>query len=296
MRESAALYIMKRRLPTNAAAMVTITGDCTAMSWLTTSCAMPETRHRDAMPSRASCPPRRGDAATKPKGRPRAPGDVARAGEELVSGEAVARQRAKADSTLLNSLHEKIVLLRHGESVWNKENRFTGWKDVDLTPKGVEEARDAGRLLAAEGYDFDFTFTSVLKRAIRTLNLALEEMDRLWLPVEKDWRLNERHYGALQGLNKAETAAKFGEEQVLIWRRSYDIPPPPLEPGDERDAARDRRYASLKPGQIPRCECLKDTVRALSRSGRRHRPRVAAGERGWTATAAHRALCKYSTP
>src|SRR5687768_16967799 len=153
---------------------------------------------------------------------------------------------------------KKIVLLRHGESQWNKENRFTGWKDVDLTPQGVEEARRAGRLLRDEGFDFDFTFTSVLKRAIRTLNFALEEMDRLWLPVERDWRLNERHYGDLQGLNKAETAAKFGEEQVLVWRRSYDIPPPPMAPGDERDASRDRRYAALSPEQIPRSECLKD--------------------------------------
>src|ERR1700674_5883900 len=154
---------------------------------------------------------------------------------------------------------KKLVLLRHGESAWNKENRFTGWTDVDLTPKGVEEARAAGRLLAAEGYDFDYTFTSVLKRAIRTLDFALEEMDRLWLPVEKDWRLNERHYGALQGLNKAETAAKFGEEQGLVCRRSYDVPPPPLEPGDERDASNDPRYAKLAPGQVPRSECLKDT-------------------------------------
>src|SRR2546423_5139256 len=130
---------------------------------------------------------------------------------------------------------KKIVLLRHGESAWNKENRFTGWKDVDLTPTGIEEARAAGRLLRDEGYDFDFTYTSVLKRAIRTLHLVLEEMDRLWLPVEKDWRLNERHYGDLQGLNKAQTAAKFGEAQVLLWRRSYDVPPPPLARGDERD-------------------------------------------------------------
>src|SRR3954468_1127088 len=153
-----------------------------------------------------------------------------------------------------------LVLLRHGESAWNKENRFTGWTDVDLTAKGIEEARAAGRLLRAEGFDFDFTFTSVLKRAIRTLNLALGEMDRLWLPVEKDWHLNERHYGALHGLNKAETAAKFGEEQVLVSRRSYDIPPPALEPGDERDASRDRRYAKLTGSQVPRSECLKDTV------------------------------------
>ena len=127
-----------------------------------------------------------------------------------------------------------LILLRHGESAWNKENRFTGWKDVDLTEKGVEEARAAGRLLAREGFDFDFTFTSVLKRAIRTLNLAMEEKDRLWLPVEKDWRLNERHYGALQGLNKAETAARYGEQQVLLWRRSYDVRPPALEPTGRR--------------------------------------------------------------
>ena len=191
---------------------------------------------------------------------------------------------------------KKIVLLRHGESAWNQENRFTGWKDVDLTAKGVEEARAAGRLLVAEGYDFDFTFTSVLKRAIRTLNLALEEMDRLWLPVEKDWRLNERHYGALQGLNKAETAAKFGEAQVMLWRRSYDTPPPALEAGDERNAARDPRYAALKPGEVPLTECLKDTVaRVVPYWLERIAPRVAAGER--VLVAAHgnslRAIIKY---
>ena len=191
---------------------------------------------------------------------------------------------------------KKLVLLRHGESAWNKENRFTGWKDVDLTEKGVGEARAAGRLLASEGYDFDFTFTSVLKRAIRTLNFAMEEMDRLWLPVEKDWRLNERHYGALQGLNKAETAAKFGEEQVLIWRRSYDIPPPALEAGDERDASRDPRYAKLGSGQVPRSECLKDTVaRVVPYWNERIAPRVAKGER--VLVAAHgnslRALIKF---
>jgi 2,3-bisphosphoglycerate-dependent phosphoglycerate mutase len=191
---------------------------------------------------------------------------------------------------------KKLVLLRHGESQWNKENRFTGWKDVDLTPKGVEEARAAGRLLQAEGFDFDFTFTSVLKRAIRTLNLALEEMDRLWLPVEKDWRLNERHYGALQGLDKAETAAKYGEEQVLVWRRSYDIPPPPLPAGDERDPSRDRRYATLKPEQIPRGESLKDTVaRVIPYWKESIAPRVAAGDR--VLVSAHgnslRALLKY---
>ncbi|HET6263494.1 MAG TPA: 2,3-diphosphoglycerate-dependent phosphoglycerate mutase [Usitatibacter sp.] len=191
---------------------------------------------------------------------------------------------------------KRIVLLRHGESAWNKENRFTGWTDVDLTEKGIEEARAAGKLLRKEGFDFDFTFTSVLKRAIRTLNFALEEMDRLWLPVEKDWRLNERHYGGLQGLNKAETAAKFGEEQVLVWRRSYDIPPPELPPGDPRDASHDPRYSKLEPGEIPRTECLKDTVeRVVPYWNERIAPRVAAGER--LLVAAHgnslRALIKY---
>src|SRR5436190_1930207 len=154
---------------------------------------------------------------------------------------------------------KKIVLLRHGESAWNKENRFTGWEDVDLSGAGVDEASAAGRLLAAEGYDFDVAYTSLLTRAIRTLHLGLEEMDRLWLPVVKDWRLNERHYGALTGLNKAETAQKFGEEQVLAWRRSYDVPPPPLEPADERNPARERRYAAVPKAQLPLTECLKDT-------------------------------------
>jgi len=191
---------------------------------------------------------------------------------------------------------KRVVLLRHGESVWNQENRFTGWKDVDLTAKGVEEARAAGRLLRSGGYDFDFTFTSVLKRAIRTLNFALEEMDRLWLPVEKDWRLNERHYGALQGLNKGETAAKFGEAQVMLWRRSYDTPPPALDPSDERNAAGDPRYRSLPPGQVPLAECLKDTVaRVVPYWQERIAPRVAAGER--VLVAAHgnslRALIKH---
>jgi 2,3-bisphosphoglycerate-dependent phosphoglycerate mutase len=151
----------------------------------------------------------------------------------------------------------KLVLLRHGESDWNRENRFTGWTDVDLSARGVEEARAAGRLLGAEGCAFDLAFTSVLKRAIRTLHLALEELDRLWLPVQKDWRLNERHYGALQGLNKAETAAKFGEAQVLAWRRSYDTPPPALDAGDARHEGGDPRYAGVA---VPRTECLKDTV------------------------------------
>src|SRR5258707_911344 len=191
---------------------------------------------------------------------------------------------------------KKLVLLRHGESAWNKENRFTGWKDVDLTERGVDEARAAGRLFVREGLAFDYCFTSVLKRAIRTLNLALEEMDRLWLPVEKDWRLNERHYGALQGLNKAETAAKFGEAQVMQWRRSYDTPPPALEPGDERNAARDPRYAALKPGQVPLTECLKDTVaRVVPYWRERIPPPLAAGERGLVAAHRHnpRAPLKY---
>ena len=151
----------------------------------------------------------------------------------------------------------KLVLLRHGESTWNRENRFTGWTDVDLSAQGVEEARAAGRLLKDAGWTFDLAHTSLLKRAIRTLHLALEELDQLWLPVLKDWRLNERHYGALQGLNKAETAAKFGEAQVLAWRRSYDTPPPALAVDDERYEARDLRYRGVA---VPRTECLKDTV------------------------------------
>jgi 2,3-bisphosphoglycerate-dependent phosphoglycerate mutase len=154
----------------------------------------------------------------------------------------------------------RLVLLRHGESTWNRENRFTGWTDVDLTDKGSEEARDAGRLMKAEGYEFDVAYTSVLKRAIRTLWIATDEMDLLWVPVIRSWRLNERHYGALQGLNKAETAARHGEAQVKIWRRSYDIPPPPLAPGDERHPSRDRRYAALPAGVLPLTESLKDTV------------------------------------
>jgi len=155
---------------------------------------------------------------------------------------------------------KKLVLLRHGESVWNKENRFTGWTDVDLTDHGREEARRAGQLLREGGFAFDVAYTSVLKRAIKTLWLTLEEMDLMWIPVLNSWRLNERHYGALQGLNKAETAAKFGEAQVLAWRRSYDVPPPPLEPDDPRSPARDPRYRGLAPAEIPLTECLKDTV------------------------------------
>jgi 2,3-bisphosphoglycerate-dependent phosphoglycerate mutase len=154
----------------------------------------------------------------------------------------------------------KLVLLRHGESTWNKENRFTGWTDVDLSERGREEAREAGRLLRDGGYVFDIAYTSVLKRAIRTLGIALDVMDQLWIPVIKTWRLNERHYGALQGLNKAETAAQHGEAQTKIWRRSYDIPPPPLAPDDERHASRDPRYASLQPNELPLTESLKETV------------------------------------
>src|SRR5580765_5665571 len=154
----------------------------------------------------------------------------------------------------------KLVLLRHGESIWNKDNRFTGWTDVDLTEKGRAEAAEAGRLLKADGYVFDIAYTSVLKRAIRTCWIALDELDQLWLPVDRSWRLNERHYGALQGLNKAETAAKHGEAQVKIWRRSYDIPPPPLTPDDPLHPSRDRRYASLSRSELPLTESLKDTV------------------------------------
>src|SRR5450631_823224 len=155
---------------------------------------------------------------------------------------------------------KRIVLLRHGESTWNKENRFTGWTDVDLTPHGVAEAKEAGRVLREKGFVFDIAYTSVLKRAIRTLWLALDELDLMWVPVVRSWRLNERHYGALQGLNKAETAAKFGDQQVLIWRRAYDTPPPPLAADDPRLETGNPRYANLPATQFPRTECLKDTV------------------------------------
>jgi 2,3-bisphosphoglycerate-dependent phosphoglycerate mutase len=154
----------------------------------------------------------------------------------------------------------KIVLLRHGESVWNKENRFTGWTDVDLSPRGMEEAGAAGDLMKKEGWSFDLAYTSVLKRAIRTLWTAMDRMDLMWIPVIRSWRLNERHYGSLQGLNKGEMAAKYGDEQVLVWRRSYDTPPPALEKNDPRSPAADRRYADLKPAELPLTECLKDTV------------------------------------
>jgi 2,3-bisphosphoglycerate-dependent phosphoglycerate mutase len=154
----------------------------------------------------------------------------------------------------------RLVLLRHGESTWNKENRFTGWTDVDLSDKGLEEAKSAGELLKAEGYTFDIAYTSVLKRAIRTCWIALDMMDLLWIPVERNWRLNERHYGALQGLNKAETAAQHGDAQIKIWRRSYDIPPPPLTISDPRHPSHDPRYAGLRPDELPTTESLKETV------------------------------------
>jgi len=154
----------------------------------------------------------------------------------------------------------KVVLLRHGESTWNQENRFTGWADVGLTEKGLREARTAGEMLAKEGFAFDVAFTSVLKRAIKTLWVVLEAGDRMWIPVHHSWRLNERHYGALQGLNKAETAAKFGDAQVKVWRRAYDTPPPRLDDGDERLEINDPRYAGIDDREFPRTECLKDTV------------------------------------
>ena len=190
----------------------------------------------------------------------------------------------------------KIVLLRHGESTWNKENRFTGWTDVDLTEQGVEEARRAGRLLKDKGFAFDVAFTSVLKRANKTLNIVLEELDQLWLPVEHSWRLNERHYGGLQGLNKAETAAKYGDDQVLVWRRSYDTPPPPLSDRQADEDARDPRYAALPRAHFPRTECLKDTVaRFVPYWETRIVPEILAGKR--VLIAAHgnslRALIKY---
>ena len=190
----------------------------------------------------------------------------------------------------------KLVLIRHGESTWNLENRFTGWTDVDLTPTGVSQAISAGQLLKAEGFEFDVAYTSVLKRAIHTLQYALDAMDSTWLPVVKDWRLNERHYGGLQGLNKAETAQQYGAEQVLVWRRSYDTPPPALEAVDPRSERGDRRYAKLEPAQIPLTECLKDTVaRVVPFWQEVLAPRIQSGER--IVIAAHgnsiRALVKY---
>jgi 2,3-bisphosphoglycerate-dependent phosphoglycerate mutase len=190
----------------------------------------------------------------------------------------------------------KLVLIRHGESTWNLENRFTGWTDVPLTATGVEQARTSGRLLKAEGYEFDLCYTSVLKRATHTLWHCLDEMDRTWLPVVHSWRLNERHYGALQGLNKAETAKKFGDDQVLVWRRSYDVPPPALEAGDPRSERSDIRYAKLSSAQVPLTECLKDTVeRVLPFWNEAMAPAIKAGKR--VLVAAHgnsiRALVKY---
>jgi 2,3-bisphosphoglycerate-dependent phosphoglycerate mutase len=191
---------------------------------------------------------------------------------------------------------KKLILLRHGESVWNKENRFTGWTDVDLTPKGVEEAAKAGELMREAGLVFDLAHTSVLRRAIKTLWLALERMDLMWIPILHSWRLNERHYGALQGLNKAETAAKFGDAQVLAWRRSYDVPPPALQPDDARFPGADPRSRSLAPAQVPLTECLKDTVaRVLPYWNQTIAPDMRAGKR--VLVAAHgnsiRALVKY---
>lgn len=188
----------------------------------------------------------------------------------------------------------KLVLIRHGESQWNKENRFTGWKDVDLSEKGIDEAHAAGKLLRSEGFEFDAAYTSVLKRAIRTLWITMDELDRMWLPVTKTWLLNERHYGGLEGLNKAETAAKYGDEQVLIWRRSYDIPPPEMEDTDERYLGNDPRYASI--ADFPKTECLKDTVdRVVPYFETEIMPKIRDGKR--LIIAAHgnslRALVKY---
>jgi 2,3-bisphosphoglycerate-dependent phosphoglycerate mutase len=190
----------------------------------------------------------------------------------------------------------KIVLIRHGESTWNKENRFTGWTDVDLSEKGIQEANEGGRILREQGFVFDVAFTSVLKRAIRTLWIVLDRMDQMWIPVYNSWRLNERHYGALQGLNKAETAAKFGEEQVKVWRRSYDIRPPALEPADSRYPGHDPRYRDLSQGELPTTECLKDTVdRFLPYWHETVAPVIRSGKR--VVIAAHgnslRALVKY---
>ena len=190
----------------------------------------------------------------------------------------------------------KLVLIRHGESQWNLDNRFTGWHDVDLTETGINQAKNAGQILKSHGFDFDLAYTSVLKRATRTLWHTLDEMDRTWLPVVHTWRLNERHYGGLQGLNKTETAAKYGDEQVLVWRRSYSTPPPALEHGDERWEGSDIRYAKLQPSEIPRTECLKDTVvRVLPVWNDSIAPAIKAGKR--IVIAAHgnsiRALVKH---
>lgn len=190
----------------------------------------------------------------------------------------------------------KLVLLRHGESVWNKENRFTGWTDVDLSERGLEEAAKAGDVLKEQGYTFDVAFTSVLKRAIRTLWITLDKMDLMWIPVHRSWRLNERHYGGLQGLNKAETATEYGDEQVLIWRRSYDTPPPELKKDDSRHPGHDPRYQHLSESELPLTECLKDTVaRFLPYWHETIAPTIREGKR--VIIAAHgnslRALVKY---
>ena len=190
----------------------------------------------------------------------------------------------------------RLVLIRHGESTWNLENRFTGWTDVPLTATGVEQAKQAGRLLREEGFEFDVAYTSVLKRAVWTLWHCLDEMDRTWLPIVHDWRLNERHYGALQGLNKADMARQYGDEQVLIWRRSYDTPPPVLDADDPRGQRQDLRYAKLSPDQVPLTECLKDTVaRVMPCWNERIAPAIRVGQR--LVIAAHgnsiRALVKY---
>ena len=190
----------------------------------------------------------------------------------------------------------KLVLIRHGESEWNRENRFTGWKDVDLSAKGLAEAAAGGELLKKEGYTFDIAYTSVLKRAIRTLWIVLDKMDLMWIPVIRSWKLNERHYGGLQGLNKAETAKKYGDDQVLVWRRSYDIPPPALEKTDERYPGKDRRYAGLSEAELPLTECLKDTVaRVLPFWSETIAPAIKSGKK--VIVAAHgnslRALVKY---
>ena len=197
--------------------------------------------------------------------------------------------------TAIETMH-KLVLIRHGESTWNLENRFTGWTDVDLTSTGIEQAKTAGRLLRQQAYEFDVAYTSVLKRATRTLWHCLDEMDRTWLPVVHNWRLNERHYGALQGLNKADMAKQYGDAQVLVWRRSYDTPPPALDPDDPRSERSDIRYAGLLAGQVPLAECLKDTVqRVLPFWNESMAPAIRAGQR--LVVAAHgnsiRALVKH---
>lgn len=215
-------------------------------------------------------------------------------GDYKIAGSLAAR-RSPFFKLWINAMY-KLVLIRHGESTWNLENRFTGWVDVDLTPTGVSQAMSAGQLLKAEGYEFDIAYTSVLKRAIHTLNYCLDEMNRIWLPVVKSWRLNERHYGGLQGLNKAETAQKHGDEQVLVWRRSYDTPPPALDANDPMGQRQDLRYAGLPADQIPLTECLKDTVaRVLPYWNEEIAPTIKSGKR--VVIAAHgnsiRALIKY---